>query len=240
MAISPALLKKCPFSSITIKFMTILVTIGPTQEPLDAMRILSNRSTGALGTRLAVAFAQSGHRVVALRGTGSTANPLDLHHAGISIIPFTTTEELRQALKQTSKTEKIDAIFHAAAVSDFIFPDAGTGKMSTTLGSLTLTLEPTPKILPLLREWFPKAGIVGWKFEASGNKEEAFAAARAQITRCHTDGCILNGPSYGEGFGILGKDGSLEHLPDHEALTRFLLQRINAAVFTEFSCLIPE
>ena len=47
--------------------MNVLVTIGPTQEPLDAMRILSNRSTGELGTQLALTLAEAGHRVIALR-----------------------------------------------------------------------------------------------------------------------------------------------------------------------------
>ena len=202
--------------------MTILVTIGPTQEPLDAMRILSNRSTGNLGTSLSVAFAKKGHRVIALRGIGATAETHELVRLGATIVPFTTTEELRSLFEKISKTESINAVFHAAAVSDFYFPDSGNGKIPTSLGSLTLTLQPTPKLLPLLREWFPEAVIIGWKFEAAGNRDEYLAIARNQIVKNRTDGCVLNGPAYGEGFGFVKKEGELHHLSDSDSLCCFL------------------
>ena len=203
--------------------MTILVTMGPTQEPLDAMRILSNRSTGELGTQLALTLTKVGHQVIALRGTGSTAKASALQEAGVRIIRFTTTEELRKALEQTSQEAvQIDVIFHAAAVSDFYFSDAPTGKIPTTDGPLTLSLKPTPKLLPLLRSWFPTARIIGWKFEAAGDKDSALAKAAAQIKKCSTDACVLNGPSYGEGFGILSKNGSLHHLSDRTKLCDYL------------------
>jgi phosphopantothenoylcysteine decarboxylase/phosphopantothenate--cysteine ligase len=203
--------------------MTILITAGPTQEPLDAMRILSNRSTGELGTQLALALAQAGHQVIVLRGTGATAGASQLQETGVRIIPFTTTEDLRKALEQTSREEaRIDAIFHAAAVSDFYFSDAPTGKIPTTEAPLTLTLKPTPKLLPLLRGWFPSARIIGWKFEASGDKNSALGQAAAQILKCRTDACVLNGPSYGEGFGFLNHQGLLHHLPDRTSLCTLL------------------
>ena len=81
-----------------------------------------------------------------------------------------------------------------------------------------MTLESTPKLLSLLRGWFPLARLVGWKFEASGDKESALAAARAQILKNKTDACVLNGPSYGEGFGILDANGEFHHLPDRTKL----------------------
>ncbi len=207
--------------------MTILITLGPTQEPLDAMRILSNRSTGELGTQLAVTLAKAGHRVIALRGSGATSDPSPLRQHGVKIIPFTTTKDLQMAFEQTSKSEQIDVVFHAAAVSDFFFPKAGLGKIPTDHGSLTLTLEPTPKLLPLLRGWFPLAQIIGWKFEASGDKETALAAARAQIVNNKTDACVLNGPAYGAGFGILNSSGELHHLPDRNTLYLFLRDHLN-------------
>ena len=206
--------------------MTVLVTIGPTQEPLDAMRLISNRSTGELGTLLAAALAERGHRVIALRGTGSTASLAALEHEFIWIVPFTTTENLRRELEKIASEEQVDAIFHAAAVSDFYLPGAGTGKIPTKQGALTLTLEPTPKILPLLREWFPSARIVGWKFEASGNRQDVIAVGTAQIASSHTDACVLNGPSYGEGFGVLKASGGLIHLMDRKALCQHLTTQL--------------
>lgn len=202
--------------------MTALVTIGPTQEPLDSMRILTNRSSGELGTLLAVALAGCGHDVIALRGTGS-AFPIErLRHDRIRAIPFTSTGDLRGTLEKLAGGARIDAVYHAAAVSDFYLPDAGTGKIPSKEGALTLTLEPTPKLLPKMRSWFPEAMITGWKFEASGTQETALAAGRAQILACATDACVVNGPSYGEGFGLLSREGTLIHLADRASLCTHL------------------
>jgi phosphopantothenoylcysteine decarboxylase/phosphopantothenate--cysteine ligase len=206
--------------------MTIIVTIGPTQEPLDAMRLISNRSTGELGTRLAVKIAQAGHRVIALRGTGATAGLAALDPACHRVIPFTTTGDLRRELERLSKEEQTGALFHAAAVSDFHLPGAGAGKIPTSDGSLTLTLEPTQKLLPLMRGWFPDARITGWKFEASGDRDASLAAGRVQIESYGTDACVVNGPSYGEGFGVLTKSGTLTHLRDREALCEHLAEKL--------------
>ncbi len=208
--------------------MIVLVTIGPTQEPLDAMRLISNRSTGELGTLLSVALAEAGHRVIALRGTGATASPKPLDHGQIRVIPFTTTEDLRLALEKLSAEEAIGAVFHAAAVSDFFLPAAGPGKIPSSGGSLTLTLEPTPKLLPMMKSWFPKARITGWKFEASGERDTALAAGRDQIAACDTDACVVNGPSYGEGFGVLDASDGFTHLPDRPALCTHLAARLRS------------
>ena len=198
--------------------MTVLVTIGPTQEPLDAMRILTNRSTGALGTMLAATLATLGHQVFALRGTGSTVSAEPLVHGLINVIPFTTTEDLRRSLEQLSAETPIDAVYHAAAVSDFYLPGAGSGKIPTKQGALTLTLEPTTKLLPNMRSWFSKARITGWKFEAGGTRDDALMAGRAQISACGTDACVVDGPAYGEGFGVISASESFVHLPDPQKL----------------------
>jgi phosphopantothenoylcysteine synthetase/decarboxylase len=209
--------------------MNIIVTLGPTQEPLDAMRLISNRSTGDLGSKLALHLQKSGHHVTALRGTGATADPSDLLTHGTRVIPFTTTEDLKTALESLSSEGDVDAIFHAAAVSDFYLPGAGTGKIPSKEGSLTVTLEPTPKLLPRMRGWFPEARITGWKFEASGDRNVTIAEGLSQIASCHTDACILNGPSYGEGFGVLDKSGELTHLADRTALCGFLTTSLSVS-----------
>lgn len=205
--------------------MTTLVTIGPTQEPLDAMRLISNRSTGELGTLLAAALAEQGQTVIALRGTGATAAAEPLDHDRIRVVPFTTTQDLREALETVAQKENVDTVFHAAAVSDFYLPGAGTGKIPSSGGALTLTLEPTPKILPLMRGWFPGARITGWKFEASGDRKEALAAGRAQIAACGTDACVVNGPAYGEGFGVVDAKGRTLHFDGRHDLCAALASK---------------
>jgi phosphopantothenoylcysteine decarboxylase/phosphopantothenate--cysteine ligase len=201
--------------------MNCIVTAGPTFEPLDDVRRLTNFSTGRLGTELANFLAARGHKVVLLIGDMAT------HHGerqAQRVETFSTTADLRAKLKSFSG-KKVDVIFHAAAVSDFSFgrifaPDAANKlveiksakKISTRAGKLLAELLPTPKIISELRGWFPKAKITGWKFEAEGKRADAIAAARKQIADCSTDLCVVNGPAYGEGFGLLGKNGEPSHL----------------------------
>jgi phosphopantothenoylcysteine decarboxylase/phosphopantothenate--cysteine ligase len=137
---------------------------------------------------------------------------------------------LRDKLK-TLSAKKVDGIFHAAAVSDFSFgrifePNEagklseikGEKKISTRRGKLLVEMVPTPKILSELRGWFPKTKIVGWKFEADGKRADAVAAGQAQLTECATDLCVVNGPAYGEGFGLVGSKGAPAHMANPPVL----------------------
>ena len=207
--------------------MNCIVTAGPTFEPLDDVRRLTNFSTGRLGTELANFLAARGHKVVLL--IGETAAHRGERQAQ-RVETFSTTADLRAKLKAFSG-KKADAIFHAAAVSDFafgkIFAPGESGKMaeikaakkiSTNLGKLFAELVPTPKILAELRGWFPKAKITGWKFEMDGSRADAIALARKQIADCRTDLCVVNGPAYGEGFGLVQSKGEAAHLANPPVL----------------------
>jgi len=198
-----------------------IVTAGPAYEPLDDVRRLTNFSTGRLGTTLANYLAARGHSVILLLGEQATYVG---ERRAQRVESFSTTADLRSKLK-TLAGKRVDAIFHAAAVSDFSFgrifaPDPvnklveikSAKKISTRQGKLLAELLPTPKIIAELRGWFPRTKIVGWKFEADGKRLEAVEAARRQIAECSTDLCVVNGPAYGEGFGLVGRKGDPAHL----------------------------
>jgi phosphopantothenoylcysteine synthetase/decarboxylase len=202
--------------------MNCIVTAGPTYEPLDDVRRLTNFSTGGLGTELANFLTARGHRVTLLIGESAT-------YAGErkarSVKVYTTTKDLRAKLKSFSG-KKVDAIFHAAAVSDFgfgqIFAQNKAGefvalkaskKISTRSGEMLVELVPTPKIIAELRGWFPKTKIVGWKFEANGGRSDALRAAKKQLGDCATDFCVANGPAYGKGFSLVSANGQ-KHFAD--------------------------
>ena len=97
--------------------MNCIVTAGPTYEPLDDVRRLTNFSTGRLGTELANFLAARGHKVILLIGDMATYGG---ERRAQRVETFTTTADLREKLKALS-AKKVDAIFHAAAVSDFAF-----------------------------------------------------------------------------------------------------------------------
>lgn len=203
--------------------MKILVTCGPAHEPIDDVRRITNFSTGRLGIGLANHFAKAGHHVTCLIGHHATFHG-EIHAARKST--FSTAESLGQALESISKDSGADAIFHAAAVSDFIVSHAETmdgqpiefGKIPSSLGELRLVLRSAPKILPELRGWFPNALIVGWKYEIDGDRESAMARGIAQVTRCNTDLCVVNGKAYGLGFGICDGARLLQHARGHHEL----------------------
>ena len=206
--------------------MNCIVTAGPTFEPLDDVRRLTNFSTGRLGTELANFLTARGHKVTLLIGESATW-PGERKASSVKV--FSTTADLRAKLKAFSG-KKVDAIFHAAAVSDFafgqIFTETKTGefsalkaskKISTRQGAMLVELVPTPKIIAELRGWFPKAKIVGWKFEANGKRADALRAAEKQLTDCATDFCVANGPAYGKGFNLVSADVR-KHLGDAQKL----------------------
>lgn len=202
--------------------MRCIVTAGPTWEPLDCVRRLTNASTGSLGGRLANHLAQGGHDVTLLLGETSVwRSPI----AAVDVRSFSSTVSLGEALKAVAHSGPA-AVFHAAAVSDFsggdVFRRDGpgelqpvrAGKISTRSGSLLVELRPTPKILPQLSGWFPRGRIVGWKFEVDGDREAAVAAGRNQLCEARTHACVINGPAYGAGYGLLLPDDTLTPLPD--------------------------
>jgi phosphopantothenate---cysteine ligase (CTP) len=213
--------------------MKCLVTAGPSYEPLDEVRRLTNFSTGRLGSELVNFLAQRGHEVELLIGQQATWR--GQRRAG-KVETFTTTADLRERLRAYSG-QGIEAVFHAAAVSDFGFgkiwvrsaqgelKEIKAGKISTRHGTLLAELAPTPKIIAELRAWFPKARLIGWKYEVEGDRAATIRLAQEQISKCLTDACVANGPAYGGGFGLVSAT-QVEHCADMPALFAALDQMI--------------
>jgi phosphopantothenoylcysteine decarboxylase/phosphopantothenate--cysteine ligase len=210
--------------------MRCVVTAGPTYEPLDEVRRLTNFSTGRLGSEWVNFLAAHGHEVILLVGQLSTWRG-ERHAARVET--FTTTADLSGRLRALA-AENVDAVFHAAAVSDFSFGqvwrrsasgqlmEVKCGKLSTREGALLAELVPTQKIIAQLRDWYPNARLVGWKYEVDGDRATTVATARSQLAECRTDACVANGPAYGEGFGLVRATDEPQHCADMAALFRAL------------------
>src|SRR2546427_13192795 len=97
--------------------MNCIVTAGPTYEPLDKVRRLTNCSTGRLGSELATFLTGKGHGVTLLIGQQATWHG---ERKAAAVQTFTTTASLRDKLRALAGSQ-VDAVFHAAAVSDFSF-----------------------------------------------------------------------------------------------------------------------
>ena len=210
--------------------MICIVTAGPTCEPLDAVRRLTNFSTGKLGSELANHLVEQGHAVLLLKSALATyrATPRTT-----DVLEFETALDLENQLCSLAG-RKVGAVFHAAAVSDFKFGKIWTrsamghlkeirqGKLTSRRGTLVAELVPIPKLIARLKSWFPEAWLVGWKYEVDGDRARAIRSASQQIAESRTDGCVVNGPAYGKGFGFLTSEGRLRRLSDSRALFKHL------------------
>jgi phosphopantothenoylcysteine decarboxylase/phosphopantothenate--cysteine ligase len=206
--------------------MKCIVTAGPSYEELDKVRRLTNFSTGTLGSELANYLAEQGHEVELLRGYYSTCQTATRAR---QVQVFTTGADLQRRL-QGLQANSVDAIFHAAAIGDFGFGkiwrksaagelvEENSPKISTRGNPLLAELIPTPKIIASLRGWFPKARLVGWKYEVEGPAERVLQQAERQLQENQTEACVANGPGYGVGFGLVTGAGRCQHLPEKRDL----------------------
>ena len=202
--------------------MNCIVTAGPTYEPLDEVRRLINFSTGQLGSELGNYLVVRGHSVTLLLAQQATWRG-EVHAQ--QVVSFGTTADLRARL-QILASKSVEAVFHAAAVSDFAFgkiwrrlisdelEEIHSGKISSREGPLLAELIATPKIIAELRDWFPKAWLGGWKYELEGTQSDAIAQGEKQLTSNRTNACVVNGRAYGSGFGLVTAPGQWKHLED--------------------------
>lgn len=218
--------------------MLAVITTGPASAPIDEVRHITNFATGEIGALLAESLASQGIEPLLFRARGATHTAVP---QGALLHEFTTNQDLTRQLEElsTTRTPDIRAVFHAAALSDYAVtaargPDgslAHARKIPGDLPQIHLVLEPVAKILPRLRGWFPRAWIVGWKYELEGTREEAVEAARTQLAAQRTDATILNGAAYGPGFGLLEDEKSPVHFATKREVAQFLASR--AAAFAK-------
>jgi len=194
--------------------MRVVITCGPALAPIDEVRRITNFSTGELGVLLANAFAVAGHEVVCFKGEAATT-PLAVID-GVEAHTFSTNDDLAGKLAAVGGAA---AVFHAAALCDYEVASVrdeygeilSAKKIPSRAGELNLVLRPARKVLPELPAMFPGARIVGWKYELNGALADALHAGAHQLEDCGTDFCVVNGAAYGEGFGLLDREGRVRH-----------------------------
>ncbi len=118
---------------------TILITAGPTREPIDPVRYIGNRSSGRMGYAVAGAAMRRGAKVILISGPTAIEPP-----AGAEVVAVQTATEMRDAVMR--ELERATTVIMAAAVADFMVRDASDQKIKRT-GAMTLELEPTADIL---------------------------------------------------------------------------------------------
>jgi phosphopantothenoylcysteine decarboxylase/phosphopantothenate--cysteine ligase len=175
----------------------VVVTAGPTHEPIDPVRYLANRSSGAMGYALAASARAAGARVTLISGPSELAVPRGLEQ----VVRVTTAAQMADAVA-VALTEGAQWLIMAAAVADFGFdkPSAGKIKKETLGGDWTLTLHRNPDILGEIvpRHRGDGLKVVGFALETDDLLERAQAKRRAK----DMDYIVANDPTAeGSGFG---------------------------------------
>jgi phosphopantothenoylcysteine decarboxylase/phosphopantothenate--cysteine ligase len=176
----------------------ILVTAGPTHEPIDPVRFIGNRSSGAMGAAIATEAVARGATVTLVLGPGATASPA----VGLDIVPVETAEEMRSAV--LARDDGVDAVVMAAAVADFRPKAVADGKLKKEQGPPDIVLEPTPDILRELSERAKARILVGFAAETSGVEAEG----RRKLESKGLDLVVAN---------LVGREGTGFGSPTNEA-----------------------
>ncbi len=189
----------------------VVVTAGPTRESIDPVRVVTNRSSGKMGYRIAEAAWERGADVVLISGPVALPPPI-----GAELRRVESTKELEQAVRR--ELPGADVLVMAAAPADFRPSAPSDSKRSRMDGALAIPMEPTDDILSATRgERRPGSVTVGFALETG----DALAKGRAKLERKDLDLIVVNDAlEPGAGFehdtnrvAILGRDGTPMILP---------------------------
>lgn len=208
--------------------MKVIVTCGPSYEPIDEVRRLTNFSTGELGVLLSRELARAGCDVLCFKGSGATAVGPE---PPCRVSAFNTNDDLLALLSDAAAGGDVAAVFQVAALCDYRVrrvldgqgADCAAPKIASRAGALTLQLEPATKVIAQLRQLFPQGRLVGWKYELAGTRDEAIARAQRQITEARVDACVVNGRAFGPGFGVCRSGQPLTECTDKPQLVAHLV-----------------
>ncbi len=209
----------------------IVVTAGPTWEPIDAVRFVGNRSTGKMGFAVAREARARGADVTLIVGPGTEEPPPDLRTTRVS-----TAEEMRSAALEAA--DGADAVVMAAAVADFRPKQVVAGKTKKEGGPPYLELVPTPDILAELGRAKGARALIGFAAE-TGDLE---AGGRAKLRSKGLDLVVVNevGRS-GTGFGSDTNHAAiLSALGDDEPFRDWTKQELAAAILDRVAKLLAS
>ncbi|MDT8334290.1 MAG: bifunctional phosphopantothenoylcysteine decarboxylase/phosphopantothenate--cysteine ligase CoaBC [Desulfurivibrionaceae bacterium] len=191
----------------------VLVTAGPTHEPLDPVRYLGNRSSGRMGFALAVTARRRGAEVTLVTGPSELPDPPE-----INVIRISSAEEM--AAEVLERCQDMDVIVKAAAVSDFRPAEYSAGKLKKAGAGFTMNLTENPDILKTLGERKGKSPLpllVGFAAESGDFINEG----RRKLREKNLDLLAINDITSKEaGFGVetnritlLNRNGDQEKIP---------------------------
>lgn len=164
----------------------ILMTVGPTIEYIDPIRVITNQSTGKTGVLLAAQLVSAGALVTLVYGPGSEEPP-----KGAKIIRVKTVNEMFCAVKKEMKIRKFDIVILSAAAADYT-AQKSKSKIKSTKERLIIKLQKAPKIIDHIKKMQPNVFLVGFKAEADISRKSLIEYARKKLQESSADIIIAN------------------------------------------------
>lgn len=199
-----------------MKGLKVIITAGPTREYIDAVRFISNPSSGKMGVSLAIASIQRGAQVTMVYGPG-TVEPPPL----TKVVSVESTRDMLDAVVSNLKKEHYDIMISTAAVSDYGPDMKVNAKTPSGKKDLTVRFVPLPKVIGKAREVAPNIFMVGFKAEYNIPKEQLISCALRKIKKAKLDLIVANDISQeNAGFAsnsnevyVIDKSGEVTHIP---------------------------
>jgi phosphopantothenoylcysteine decarboxylase/phosphopantothenate--cysteine ligase len=193
----------------------VLVTAGGTQEPIDPVRVITNRSSGKQGYALAQAALDLGADVDLVTASSALADPI-----GANVHRVTTAQEMNEAVLDV--LPEMDVLIMAAAVADYQPEEKAKGKIKKEdQGKLEIRLRPTPDILHAVAEYRSKHGVPDISVGFAAETDHLIENAKEKLSSKKVDLMVANDVTAPDaGFDVntnrvtlLLKDGRVEELP---------------------------
>lgn len=174
----------------------LLITSGPTRGPLDAVRYLTNKSTGRLGVLLAAEALSRGAAVTFVFGKGSLTPSPD--HVGadaagrLRLIEIETVGELAEVMNAELSSGQFDAVVHSMAVLDYVPEACLEEKTPSGQNEWWVKLVRTPKVIKVIKKLQPSTLLVSFKLEVDKSEEELVEAAFRSLLANGADLVLAN------------------------------------------------
>lgn len=210
----------------------LLITSGPTRAPLDAVRFITNKASGRLGSLIAEEAIRRGAHVTFVYGRPSEVPVVrSSRHDHLRLIAVETVDDLIKVFQQELPGD-YDAVIHPMAVLDFQPDEVRASKTGSHVDEWIIRLVPTPKAIALVKELAPRAFLVGFKLEVDKNLRDLQAIALEFLRKNHCDLVIANDLREIEGGKHTGyfitPDGAIaKTIVGKESIARELVQYLD-------------
>lgn len=228
--------------------MKIIITAGGTSEKIDDVRTITNSSTGrlgfAIGRNFAEKYGENIEKIYYLHGLRA-AYP---EHEKVEPIAIGGVMDLKTELEELLTSEKIDAVIHAMAVSDYIVNEVTTldkirgtedpdnkadlsgNKISSDIDDLVIHMKKSPKVIGHIKKWAPDTKLVGFKLLSSVPHEELIDVGYHLLEKNDCDFVMANdlseiGKDYHRGY-LIHKDKTYDTMETNEEIADMIARRI--------------